>query len=173
MDDSNVFENRWRIRAGGRTRAISLDDSRNFPQSAESTMKQQRPFVVEIKQKRGVVKRPQSIWGGIDLAAIANDKAEAKTEGPVAEAAISPGEDVRSQPIAATGEAVSDAVDMIMPDVSLPEPTTVEEAPGSEASTGDRRARKKKRWQKDVPLPRAERWKRHLPWVFRQSRAQR
>ncbi|WP_287161825.1 hypothetical protein [Mesorhizobium sp.] len=33
-------------------------------------MKQQRPFVVEIKQKRGLVNRPQSIWAGIDLAAI-------------------------------------------------------------------------------------------------------
>ncbi|WP_199202471.1 hypothetical protein [Mesorhizobium sp. L-2-11] len=136
-------------------------------------MKQQRPFVVEIKQKRGVVKRPQSIWGGIDLAAIANDIAEAKTEGPVAEAAISPGEDVRSQPMAAAGEAVSDAMDMIMSDVSPPEPTTVEEAPVPEASTGHRRAGKKMRWQKDVPLPRGERWKRRLPWVFRQSRAQR
>lgn len=34
-------------------------------------MKQQRPFVVEIKQKRGLLKRPESIWAGIDLAAIA------------------------------------------------------------------------------------------------------
>ncbi|RNJ41495.1 MULTISPECIES: hypothetical protein [Mesorhizobium] len=136
-------------------------------------MKQQRPFVVEIKQKRAVVKRPQSIWAGIDLAAITNDLAEAKTEGPVSEAPISPGEDVRSQPMAGAGEAVSDARDMIMPDVSLPEPTTVEEAPVSEASTGDRRARKKKRWQKDVPLPRGERWKRRLPWVLRESRTER
>lgn len=42
-----------------------------------------RPFVVEIKQKRGLVKRPQSIWGGIDLAAIANDVAEAKAEAAI------------------------------------------------------------------------------------------
>ncbi|TIT10273.1 MAG: transposase, partial [Mesorhizobium sp.] len=41
----------------------------------------QRPFVVEIKQKRELVKRPQSIWGGIDLAAIANELSEAKKEG--------------------------------------------------------------------------------------------
>ncbi|TIP18464.1 hypothetical protein [Mesorhizobium sp.] len=136
-------------------------------------MKQQRPFVVEIKQKRAVVKRPQSIWAGIDLAAIANDIAEAKTEGLVVEAAISPGEDVRSQPMAAVGEAVSDAMDMIMPDVPPPEPTTAEVTPVSEASTGDQRACKKKRWKKDVPLSRGERWKRRLPSVLRQSRPQR
>ncbi|MER9070785.1 hypothetical protein NKH84_30350 [Mesorhizobium sp. M0902] len=56
-------------------------------------MKQQRPFVVEIKQKRGLMKRPQSIWGGIDLAAIANDIAEAKTEGEIAEVPILPCKD--------------------------------------------------------------------------------
>lgn len=39
------------------------------PQVAES-MRQQRPLAVEIKQKRGLVKRPQSIWAGIDLTAI-------------------------------------------------------------------------------------------------------
>ncbi|RVC56863.1 hypothetical protein EN759_36815 [Mesorhizobium sp. M00.F.Ca.ET.038.03.1.1] len=49
-------------------------------------MKQQRPFVVEIRQKRGLVKRPESIWVGIDLAAIANDVAKANTKGAVAEA---------------------------------------------------------------------------------------
>ncbi|ESX62700.1 hypothetical protein X759_34525 [Mesorhizobium sp. LSHC420B00] len=41
-------------------------------------MRQQRPFVVEIKQKRWLVKRPHSIWAGIDLAAITNDIAEAR-----------------------------------------------------------------------------------------------
>ncbi len=43
------------------------------PQVAES-MRQQRPLAVEIKQKRGLVKRPQSIWAGIDLTAIPNDR---------------------------------------------------------------------------------------------------
>ncbi|MER9197162.1 hypothetical protein NKI13_28575 [Mesorhizobium australicum] len=139
-------------------------------------MKQQRPFVVEIKQKRGLVKRPQSIWGGIDLAAIANDMAEAKTEGPIGEAGIVPGDDVRSQPMVAAGEAGSDAKHMNMLDASLPQPPTVEEAPMPEASnapTEDRRTRKEKRWRKDVPLPRGERWKRRLPWALRQSRTRR
>lgn len=140
---------------------------------------QQRPFVIEIKQKRGPVKRPQSIWGGIDLAAIANDVAEANTEGAIAEATpppIFPGEDVRSQPMLTTGEAVSDAKHVIMADASLPEPPTVEEARVREASNapaGVRRTRSKKRWQKDVPLPRGERWKRRVPWMLRQSRRQR
>ncbi|TIL21564.1 MAG: hypothetical protein E5Y88_31035 [Mesorhizobium sp.] len=141
-------------------------------------MKQQRPFVVEIKQKRGLVKRPDSIWAGIDLAAIANDVAKANTKAAVAEATPQPigsGEDV-SQPVFTIAEAVSDAKDMIMPDASLPDPVTVEEAPVPDtphASPGDRRTRRKKRWQKDVPLPRGERWKRRMPWVLRQSRVVR
>ncbi|MER9243912.1 hypothetical protein [Mesorhizobium sp. M0633] len=90
-------------------------------------MKQQRPFVVEIKQKRGLMKRPQSIWGGIDLAAIANDIAEAKTEGEIAE-------DIRSRPMAAVGEGVPDAKDVTIPDGSLPKQPTVEKAPVPKAS---------------------------------------
>ncbi|MER8562941.1 MULTISPECIES: hypothetical protein [unclassified Mesorhizobium] len=137
-------------------------------------MKQQRPFVVEIKQKRGLMKRPQSIWGGIDLAAIANDIAEAKTEGAIAEVPIFPCEDIRSRPMAAVGEAVPDGKEVIMPDGSLPKQPTVEKAPVPKASnppTEDRRTRQKKRRQKDVALPRGERWKRRLPWVLRQRRA--
>lgn len=136
----------------------------------------QRPFVVEIKQKRALVKRPQSIWGGIDLAAIANDVAEAKTEDAIAEAIPQPifSDDVRSQPLPTTGEAVSNAQGVIVPDESSPKPPTVEEASMPEASNaqpGGRRTRKLKRWQKDVPLPRGQRWKRRLPWVLRQIRA--
>ncbi|SJM34221.1 hypothetical protein [Mesorhizobium delmotii] len=136
-------------------------------------MKQQRPFVVEIKQKRGLVNRPQSIWAGIDLAAITNDVAEAKIE-VNAGAPIFPCEDSRSQPMAAIGEAVPDVKDMVMPDVSLPKPPRVEDAPIPEASnapTEGRRTRKKKRWQKDVSLRLGERWKRRLPWVLRHNRA--
>lgn len=136
----------------------------------------QRPFVVEIKQKRGLVKRPQSIWSGIDLAAIANEVAEAKTDGVTAEAPPPPifPEDVRHQPMLATGKAVADAMDVTAPDGSLPQPPTVEEAPTPEPSitpAGGTRTRTLKRWQKDVPLPRGQRWKRRLPWVLRQSRA--
>ncbi|RJT22290.1 hypothetical protein D3227_39440 [Mesorhizobium waimense] len=136
-------------------------------------MRQQRPFVVEIKQKRELVKRPQSIWAGIDLA-ITNDIAEAKAEA-IAEAPIFPCEDIRSRPMAAIDEA-SDAKEVTTPDVSLPKPPTVGEAPILEASnapTEGRRTRKKKRWQTDVLLRRGERWKRRLPWVLRQGRAER
>ncbi|WP_189510247.1 hypothetical protein [Mesorhizobium sp. M1D.F.Ca.ET.043.01.1.1] len=136
-------------------------------------MKQQRPFVVEIKQKRGLLKRPESIWAGIDLAAIANDVAKANTKAAVAEAApqpIDPGEDV-SQPVFTTAEVASDANNMIMPDISLPEPATLEEASVPDASHAP--PRRRKRWQKDVPLPRGERWKRRLPRVLRQTRAVR
>lgn len=148
------------------------------PNSAESTMKQPRPFVVEIKQKRGLVKRPESIWAGIDLAAIANDVAKANTKGAAAEAMPQPivrSEDVRSVPVFTTVEVVSDTQQVIMPDASLLEQPTVEEAPvpdASHAPPGDRRARSGKRWRKDV-LPRSERWKRRLPWVLRQSRGER
>ncbi|BCG83345.1 hypothetical protein [Mesorhizobium sp. 113-3-3] len=119
------------------------------------------------------MKRPQSIWGGIDLAAIANEVAKAKMESAIAEATPQPiPEDVRSQAMVTSSEALPDAEDV--PDVPLPQPPTVEEAPMQETSnaqTGGRRTRNKKRWRKDVPLPRGERWKRRLPWLLRQSRA--
>ncbi|RWN46009.1 hypothetical protein [Mesorhizobium sp.] len=137
-------------------------------------MKQQRPFVVDINQKRGLVNRPQSIWAGIDLAAITNDIAEANTEG-IAEAPIFPCEDLPSRPTAALDEAVPDVKDVTTPDVSLPKPPRVEHAPIPEASnapTEGRRTRKKKRGQKDALRP-SERWKRRLPWVLRHNRAAR
>lgn len=169
----------WKMRGGWWTTARDgLRRRSQSPKSAESTMKQQRPFVVEIKQKRGLVKRPESIWAGIDLAAIANGVAKANTKGAVAEATrqpIGPGGNL-SQPVFTTSEEVSQAKEMTVPDASRPEPPTIEKAPvpdASHAPTGDRRTRRKKRWQKDVPLPRGERWKRRLPWALRQSRAER
>jgi hypothetical protein len=33
---------------------------------------QKRPFVVEIRQKRGAIKRPPSIWSDVDLAGAAD-----------------------------------------------------------------------------------------------------
>jgi len=43
---------------------------------------QKRPFVVEIRQKRGAIKRPPSIWSDVDLAgavdAIRSDAGETK-----------------------------------------------------------------------------------------------
>ncbi|BCH12314.1 hypothetical protein MesoLj131c_65720 (plasmid) [Mesorhizobium sp. 131-3-5] len=122
------------------------------------------------------MKRPQSIWGGIDLAAIANDVAEAKAEAAIAEAMSQPTfpEDVPPELMPTTVEVVSDAKDVTGSDASLPQPLAVEEAPMAEASnakTGGRRTRKKRRWQKDVSLPRGQRWKRRLPWLLRRIRA--
>lgn len=38
--------------------------------------RQTRPFVVEVKKKRGDTVRKQSIWGGLDLSAIAAETTE-------------------------------------------------------------------------------------------------
>ncbi|BAV52517.1 Uncharacterized protein MLTONO_p0047 (plasmid) [Mesorhizobium loti] len=99
-------------------------------------MRQQRPFVVEIKQKRGLVKRPQSIWGGIDLVAITSDIAKAKADGVISEATRRPIflEDVRSPPVLITGDAGSDPEYMNMLDASLPQPPTAEEEPVPDGS---------------------------------------
>ncbi|TIS37104.1 MAG: hypothetical protein E5W72_00980 [Mesorhizobium sp.] len=54
FEDINVFENRWRIPGGGWTKACDRPRRHShLPTSAESTKRQQRPFVVEIKQKMG------------------------------------------------------------------------------------------------------------------------
>ena len=38
--------------------------------------RQARPFTVEVKRKRGVQERGRSIWGGIDLSAVATEMAQ-------------------------------------------------------------------------------------------------
>ncbi|WP_292412310.1 hypothetical protein [Mesorhizobium sp.] len=44
--------------------------------SDDQELIQNFPFVVEVKQKREPVKRPEPLWAGIDLAALAKDVAE-------------------------------------------------------------------------------------------------
>lgn len=141
-------------------------------------MKQQRPFVVEIKQKRGLVKRPESIWAGIDLAAIANDVGKADAKSAVAAATLQPiraSEDV-SVPVFTTTNVAPDDQHGIAPKTSLLEHSVTKDMPVTDAShapAGERRPRRRKRWQKDFPLPRGERWKRRLPRVLRRKDAPR
>ncbi|RUX07966.1 hypothetical protein EOA30_07635 [Mesorhizobium sp. M8A.F.Ca.ET.059.01.1.1] len=141
-------------------------------------MKQLRPFVVEIKQKRGLVKRPESIWAGIDLAGIAKDVVTADTTGAVAATmlqSLHPSKDV-SLPVFTTASVVPDDQHVITPKTSLLERLATEDTPVpdvSKAPPGDRRTRRRKRWQKDIPLPRGERWKRRLPWVLRRRESPR
>lgn len=154
------------------TLAIGLKEVAIPLTSNESAMRQQnRPFVVEIKQKRALVKRPESIWAGIDLAAVAKEVAEAKTDGVAAEAMsqpITPGEDLRSHLMLTT---ISEIRHVILPEAPLAQAPSIEEAlpQPSNATSEVRWARRKTRRQEDHPLPRGERWKRRLPWVLRQS----
>ncbi|GLR45537.1 hypothetical protein GCM10007880_60550 [Mesorhizobium amorphae] len=114
------------------------------------------------------MKRSESIWAGIDLAGLAKDVAEAKTDSVVAEATprpVSPAEDLGSKAMLTTGEAISEVKHVIMLETSLPQSPSVEETSPTEV----RWAPKKKRQLEHVPLPRGEKWKRRLPWVLRQS----
>lgn len=87
----------------------------------------------------------------------------------IAEAPIFPCEDIRSEPMAAIGEAVPRCEGH----GHARRIGRCADSGGSNAPTEGRRTRKKKRWQKDVSLRPGERWKRRLPWVLRHNRAAR
>jgi hypothetical protein len=117
---------------------------------------QKRPFVVEIRHKRGVPKRPPSIWGDVDLAgaadAVRNEAAapalaEELSPAPVA----APPKSVPSRP-SDDGNANAQ-VAHAAPD-PLADPATKPDLPA------------RRRQQRELLLPRGERWKRRLPEVL-------
>ena len=127
--------------------------------------RQSRPFIVEVKKKRGELTRQRSIWGKLDLAAIG-----AETAGELAE----------SEPLAPPVTAI-DVV--LRPDHTLPStpvaelpvseviqssgPSDVEAEPAATEMVGQPQHVSRKRRKTAEPLPRGERWKRRLPKALR------
>lgn len=99
--------------------------------------RQIRPFIVEVKQKRGSPKRARSIWGDLDLSAIG---AETKSEPDVREMPNPQLIDSNVTPIDAENEN-KPQVEHLMPDPQETETAlSVTEAP---ASAGPAEAKKK------------------------------
>jgi hypothetical protein len=130
--------------------------------------RQSRPFIVEVKKKRGELTRQRSIWGKLDLAAIGAETARDLAE---------------SELLAAPATAV----DVILrPDQTLPltpapellvseviksaHPSDVEAGPAAPEMVGQPQNVSPKRRKAAEPLPRGERWKRRLPKVLRRGK---
>ncbi|KAB2952764.1 MAG: hypothetical protein F9K19_16950 [Rhizobiaceae bacterium] len=127
--------------------------------------RQIRPFVVEVKKKRGNAVWKQSIWGGLDLSVIAAETTEKLQEvepRQLQENAIEPPalEDVT---VSASGTALPTT--QVDQDI---DGCHTQHAPSDEVNVEEVRPRASRRRREGAEtLPRGERWKRRLPAVLR------
>lgn len=135
--------------------------------------KQQKPFVVEIRQKRGAPKRSHSIWSDVDLAAAANAvRSEASETLPRANMAeeLSPvlvstrQEDAQVQTPDIRDDHPQTA--SVEPEISEVWETAVSH---EEVTQSVSVAPISRRPRHEVQLPRGERWKWRLPKVLQSS----
>jgi hypothetical protein len=131
-----------------------------------------RPFVVEVKKKRGNLAKPRSIWGDLDLAAIAGD--------PLRDPAGDPEPATRRHEVdpklagdqVDACEAGSETTSNGQQRDSVDAGPQVGE-PGAADATKDAAEQPARQWRKRVKrreepaLPRGQRWKRRLPKVLR------
>jgi hypothetical protein len=132
-------------------------------------MKQQtRPFVVEVKKKRGNAARKQSIWGGLDLSAIAAETTENLQEVEPArlpEKAIEPppseGAMIATRMMAAPTAQIDQ--DIVARDLQHEQ--------SEEANIEPARPRTPRRRRGSAEtLPRGQQWKRRLPEALRRRK---
>ena len=131
-----------------------------------------RPFVVEVKKKRGSPAKLRSIWGDLDLSSVAADPL------PVSELTPGPfGNDRDPDPGAEvdrtsnTGSAIEtpsedgDAHAIADANHAEAQPAAVETEGAAEEPA--RSPRKRVRRRDEPNLPRGQRWKRRLPKTLR------
>jgi hypothetical protein len=130
--------------------------------------RQSRPFIVEVKKKRGELTRQRSIWGKLDLAAIG-----AETARELAESEL--------QPAPATAIDVALRPDQTPPSTPVPElpvsgvnqsagPSDVEAEPAATEMVGQPQPVSRKPRKAAEAFSRGERWKRRLPKVLRRGK---
>ena len=131
-----------------------------------------RPFVVEVKKKRGNVAKRHLIWGDLDLAVIANDlsSAVADAAGPVVPQDVMEPEATiaRARPDEVAETAISAKSDSLQDceraQVDQPPAVAMMEVNEQHQAVASRRwasRRNEKTW------PRGQRWKRRLPKALR------
>jgi hypothetical protein len=126
--------------------------------------RQSRPFIVEVKKKRGELTRQRSIWGKLDLAAIGAETARELAESEMQAAAVTaidvlrPGQTLPSTPVPEL--PVSEKIQSAGP-------SDVEPGPAAAEMVGQPQHVSPKRRKAAEPLPHGERWKRRLPKVLR------
>ncbi|WP_353646754.1 hypothetical protein [Mesorhizobium sp. WSM2239] len=129
-----------------------------------------RPFVVELKRKRAV-RQNRSIWGDVDLSAIAG---EAIATPSTAEPAVAapPGDRRPSALDGGIAPPVAEAAGEADRCPETHEAGVADEVERVETPTDDRTPRRAARVRRrpERALPRGERWKLRLPKVLRDKR---
>ncbi|TYR33479.1 hypothetical protein FY036_07840 [Mesorhizobium microcysteis] len=116
-----------------------------------------RPFVVEVKKRRGSPAKPRSIWGDLDLSALAADPSAVTelTSKPV-------GNDRDTDPAIR-----EDGAEPAIADATYAEPYPAEVEVEGGAEDRVQSIRKRVRRSDEPNLPRGQRWKRRLPKALR------
>jgi hypothetical protein len=130
--------------------------------------RQTRPFVVEVKKKRGDTVRKLSIWGGLDLSAIAAETTERLEEVASQHSQEKAIEPPKSEDVTVSASTMALPETQIDPDIDVRdlghEPT--EEAAIEQASP---KVSRRRRGSAET-IPRGQRWKRRLPEVLRRKK---
>ena len=132
--------------------------------------RQSRPFIVEVKKKRGESARQRSIWGKLDLAAIGAETAQELTK---IEAPVLPVTTIDAVPKPELSDPGTSSQELpvseITEDAGLAGVEPESEA-AAEAEEPQRNRLSPRRRKSAEPLSRADRWKRRLPKVLRKGR---
>ncbi|MGO4642470.1 hypothetical protein AB4Z43_28945 [Mesorhizobium sp. 2RAF45] len=130
-----------------------------------------RPFVVEVKKKRGTISKPRSIWGDIVFSAVADE--------PMRE----PAQLSQSNTLASDrmSSETPDPISTGSPEAVVERAEIVDDVGGSEGGHNGAKAdienevkkplrpdRRRIRRADEPKLPRGQRWKRRLPKVLRE-----
>lgn len=161
---------------GGPLLIIEVDDDGilqwdRFSPGNASMKRPTRPFVVEVKKKRGSPANPRSIWGDLDLSALAADPLAATelTSEPV-------GNDRNTNPVGVDSAGQTDSPTSVIlenrdahavADATHVEPDLGEVETEGAAGEPARSSRKRIRRRDEPTQPRGQRWKRRLPKALR------
>jgi hypothetical protein len=129
-----------------------------------------RPFVVEVKKKRGSPAKPQSIWGDLDLSALAAEPLAATelTSEPVGNDPDLSVKVDRARNASSAIESPSEDRDAhVIADANHTEAQRAEVETEGAVEEPTRPPRKRVRRRDEPILPRGQRWKRRLPKALR------
>jgi hypothetical protein len=131
-----------------------------------------RPFVVEVKKKRGSPAKPRSIWGDLDLSTVAGDplsvpKGVPKPTGTDSDPIPVVENDRASDAGPVIGTPSEDGDERAIANANQAEAQPRDVATEGTADEPARSPRKRVRRRKEPDLPRGQRWKRRLPRALR------
>lgn len=131
-----------------------------------------RPFVVEVKKKRGSLAKRWSIWGDLDLSAVADDPlAVPKGTPEPTETDRDPIPVVESDRASDAGPAIESPSEEgdadAHADAAYAEAQIAQVETEGAAEESAWSPRKRVRWRDESNFPRGQRWKRRLPKALR------